>query len=54
MSEYEGKAYWRKRNCADISDVLYYEATGELRPPDIKEVVFESLEKVRTNPEMEE
>lgn len=53
MSEYEGKACWRKRNCADISDVLYYEATGELMPPDINKDIFESLEKVRANPEIE-
>lgn len=45
MSEYEGKVPYRKyaRN-VDLSDILYYEATGELMSREEKEKVKDIME----------
>jgi hypothetical protein len=45
MSEYEGKVPYRKyARTVDLSDILYYEATGELMSREEKEKVKDIME----------
>jgi hypothetical protein len=41
MSEYEGKTYWRRRSEVTLSELLYYECTGEVPTPKIRKKLLE-------------
>ena len=43
MSEQEGKVPYRKRP-VDLIDILYYEATGEMMPPDARKMMNKPVE----------
>lgn len=51
MSEYEGKTYWRPYNRCTLADLLYYEAIGEMLPPDIRKSIIKSSENHKNQEE---
>lgn len=44
MINYEGETHHRRRGDVDLIDLLFYDAFGEVLPPDAKEAILRSME----------